>query len=50
MVVDSKSVLCTSFTYKIDLSVKTFIASYQVHHLRFIWIYTYVDFEIYIYN
>ena len=33
MFVDSKSELCTRFTYVIALSVTTFIACYQVHHI-----------------
>ena len=34
IVVDSKSELCTRFTYIIALSVTAFIAFYQVNHIR----------------
>ena len=36
MVVDSISELSTRSTYIIALSVTTFIASYQVHHIRWV--------------
>ena len=34
VIVDSKAELCTCFAYVIALSITTFIACYQVHHIR----------------
>ena len=34
IVVDSKSELCNRLTYIIALSVTSFIACYEVHHIR----------------
>ena len=36
MVVDSKSELCTRFTYVIALSVAIFIVCYHVHHITLV--------------